>query len=283
MRHLIVDFHNALHRARVIWGKSPELTPQMVAYNFFRALKSSIDLTLPDRVLLVGEGQPKHRLALDPDYKGTRDYSLSPPRLAFLGGKELVQQILPHLAVQVLHHPDFEADDTIANLCWQILEKNPRDVIHLISSDSDFIQLLDDSKVSDSIFLYNPIKKIFVPPCEGTYLHKKSLTGDKSDNIPPVPKFSGEKSSLEMAKLPLNDIKAALAKKDPAALQRFEKNLQLVQFHRMTAAEFDTIEVVHGILNLEIVKDKFKELGFKSIVDDDKTWNKFCKTFSLGK
>ena len=68
MKILVVDAYNMIHRARFGFAQGEHA----IVFNFFRSLKSEIVRHSPDKVYIVSEGVPKHRLLLNNEYKGQR-------------------------------------------------------------------------------------------------------------------------------------------------------------------------------------------------------------------
>ena len=84
-----------------------------------------------------------------------------------------------------MRHVDYECDDVIGHLCRTL---DPSNQIVIVSTDTDFIQLLELHNVK----LWNPIKKRFIDKWPVDYVCWKALKGDSSDNVPGI-KGIGEK------------------------------------------------------------------------------------------
>jgi 5'-3' exonuclease len=121
------------------------------------------------------------RMTLYPDYKSTRVT------------KEFVKPFFAHFYnfiqsdphnYKVLHHPHLEADDCIA---IATLETNPDTKVLIITSDSDYVQLMitcPNVTIWNLQFKPNPKTN---PPSDFKFeLFRKIVNGDKSDNIPPL-------------------------------------------------------------------------------------------------
>ena len=91
---------------------------------------------------------------------------------------------LPSLSVE-----GFEADDIIATMTREALEKNWK--VTIVSADKDLMQLVEDSVIMwdpqrDATYDSAAVEKKFgVPPTQ--LLDLMALVGDSSDNIPGVP------------------------------------------------------------------------------------------------
>jgi DNA polymerase-1 len=172
-----------IHRARFGWNRGDDA----ITFNFFRSLKSEIDRHTPNKVYVVSEGTPKQSLEANPDYKANRVKILDD---GFYRQKRDIFEICKTLPVTFIRHPDFECDDVIGFLAQDV---HASDEVTICSSDSDFIQL-----INDSVKLWNPVKKKFVEKWPVDYVTWKSLTGDKTDNIPGI-KGVGQKTALKLA------------------------------------------------------------------------------------
>ena len=114
---LILDFMNAMHRAHCGYTKGDHA----VTYNFFRGFKATVDQFKPTRVYVVGEGTPVHRKEAFSDYKANRIVAADDPRAEelrqFYRQVDDVRDVLAKaFPVSYVRHPDFEVDDTVANL-----------------------------------------------------------------------------------------------------------------------------------------------------------------------
>lgn len=139
MHTLILDGYNLIHRARGGFQKGD----WPIVFNFFRGLRPIVERFKPDRVIIALEGAPKRQEMLLKEYKGTR----GPAPDGFERQKDEIIQILGLMPLQVVYHPDFEADDLIHNLLtWSDLHVDSCRIerVHatVVSSDSDFTQLL---------------------------------------------------------------------------------------------------------------------------------------------
>ena len=97
------------------------------------------------------------------------------------------------------------------------------DDVTIVSSDSDFIQLLNIERYD--IQIYNPIKKIFVETPDYDYVTWKALRGDATDNIPGIPGI-GDKTATKIVKDP-QKMKALLENETKRKI--FEKNVNLIR------------------------------------------------------
>lgn len=169
---------------------------------FLRSIAAVIRHVKPTRCVIVfdGKGGSTRRKSIYPDYKANRAN-----KTAFNRYKEFASiddeqdsmkrqfgrmiEYLNCLPVTTLAIDNIEADDAIAYIANQMFTKDDERVT-IVSTDRDFLQL-----VNNRITVWSPVKKILYTPDtmreefglpSSNYLLYRSLTGDKSDNIPGV-------------------------------------------------------------------------------------------------
>ena len=132
---------------------------------FFRSLGAMIRQTQPDQVYVVfdGAGSASSRKNLIPEYKSGRNLqritnwevfeSLNDEEDSKIDQMVRVIQYLKTLPVKTLTLDKAEADDIIAYLC-DILPNHQDDKVFIVSSDKDFLQL-----INQNIIVYRPIEK----------------------------------------------------------------------------------------------------------------------------
>jgi 5'-3' exonuclease len=268
MTILIVDGHNFLHRAR----SGFQLGPHCVTFNFFRNLRALVERFKPTRLYFSLEGKPKTNLKLLPEYKANRKIEEDTPEFEkmkdFWRQKDLIVDLLSrHFPVSIVHHPDFEADDTIYNLIERSSTAVPWVVV---SNDSDFTQLLNEFT---HVQVYNPMKKEFFECPDFDYVVWKSLRGDCSDNIPGIPGIGDEKATaIVNDQTALYDL---LQVKENADI--FTRNHALIAFQRWSDEERILMTSSMPTKDWNVVATKFAEWDFKSLLKE-KTWMKFNET-----
>ena len=141
----------------------------------------------------------------------------------------------------------------------------------IISSDSDFIQLLNIERYD--IKLYNPIRKKFIEAPEYDYVTWKALRGDATDNIPGI-RGIGDKTATKIVTNPL-EMKALLENKEKREI--FEKNVNLIRLVDFSN-DMSKLERRTGSGDFDTIYNTFEDLGFDSMLKD-KTWKKYEKTF----
>jgi DNA polymerase-1 len=202
---LIVDALQLAHR--VFWMfQNPERQnfytttqiPSGVQFGSLRILHGLVKQIKPDCIYFAWDKPPKEKHLLDSSYKSNR-----PPRSPFFVGRLTdLKRFWSAFGVIHVSCEDNEADDVIGclvknitSLCdWQCF---------ILSSDDDFLQLVDDGKV------------VVVKPhqgkqpgrfCDKEWVERKwgvpptllpdlrAILGDKSDTLPGVPRFSSKKA-----------------------------------------------------------------------------------------
>ena len=167
---------------------------------FLMSVGYAIKMLQPTRVIICfdGKGGSQRRRKLFPDYKANRMVRTKLNRTNAFGDKNSedqnmkmqlgrLVQYLDHLPVQILAPENIEADDAIAYISKQLLTESK---IFIMSSDKDFIQLVDDriavwSPTKKKLYFKDDVLVDYKVPAHN-YLLYRTLTGDKSDNIPGV-------------------------------------------------------------------------------------------------
>lgn len=167
---------------------------------FLMSIGYAIRTLQPTRVIICfdGKGGSQRRRKLFPDYKANRLVRTKLNRTNAFGDKSAesenmkmqlgrLVQYLEHLPVQILAPENIEADDAMAYICKQLLTESK---VFIMSSDKDFIQLVDDrvavwSPTKKRLYFKNDVLEDYKLPAHN-YLLYRTLTGDKSDNIPGI-------------------------------------------------------------------------------------------------
>jgi 5'-3' exonuclease len=193
---------------------------------FLRSLGSLIKQIQPTAVYIIfdGAGSSSSRKNLVPEYKSERHIqrvtnwdvfdNLDEEHDSKVDQIVRLIQYLKQLPVKTIAMDKVEADDIIAVLSTQLVEKYGSTVF-IVSSDKDFVQL-----VTDKIIVYRPMEKEYYTPSTVTekfgvlaenFIIYKTLLGDASDKVAGV-KGLGLKGimkhfpELQTKKLTLDDI-----------------------------------------------------------------------------
>jgi len=258
MKVLILDFMNMVHRSRSGFAHGDHY----LTFTFLRILKRTILDFQGDIVYLVKEGRPLQRREEFSDYKASRS-SMSND---FWSQVSEIESILKMLPVTIVRHPHEEADDVVSYL---VQDRHKNDECVIVSSDSDFIQLLNCE--NERVKLWNPVKKTWIEPTEYDYVQWKSLVGDSSDEIPGI-KGVGGKTAIKLL-----ENKEKLEKKLSIDNNReiFNRNISLIKFH---VIDTSLLEEFKGEFLPNDLKEYLNTLGFVSITNE-KSWKKFILPF----
>lgn len=272
MKVLLMDGANLIHRARYGFIEGEHST----VFNFFRSFRSLVEQFKPEKIIFALEGYPKFRHDLYPDYKSNRKIDSDNTEKyqeyqKFKIQRDVIINLLKYFPIELIQHPDYEADDLIGKLISQVYHD---DECIIITADTDYLQLLDSSKkYSGIIKIYNPIKKQWAQPLDYDYVLYKSLVGDTADFIQGVPKV-GPKTADKLVRAGFDDFEIWLHQK-PERKEIIERNKALIQFADVPIQE---ILNLHLETNLEFVKSQFEKMNFKSLLTE-KAWQKFLTTF----
>lgn len=200
-RVLIIDGLNLfLRNFAVLNYINPQGTHIGGLGGFVRSLGSLVKQIQPTAVYVIfdGIGSSLNRKSLIPEYKSGRNVNrinanifehLDDENESKADQIGRLIQYLRCLPIKILSIDKVEADDIIAFLSVE-LTKNEKTKTYIVSSDKDFLQLVDDN-----ITVYSPVEKEFYTPKavkekygieSYNFLTYKVLMGDGSDKIPGV-------------------------------------------------------------------------------------------------
>ena len=202
---------------------------------FLRSIGYTINMVRPTRTIIVfdGKGGSNRRRKLFPEYKAGRKMSLRLNRTTGISltreeeHKMMIAQLnrvieyLECLPLTITTAENIEADDVIGYSAKHVFN----DDVTIMSTDKDFLQLIDDR-----IKVYSPTKKKMYDTdrvleeygiSSTNFLLFRTMDGDKSDGIPGI-KGAGIKTLLKLFpwlesphKFSVEDvIKSAETKKD---------------------------------------------------------------------
>lgn len=254
---LIIDGNNLIHRtywtaktqSRVTnTENTPELVSNLHIYFTINAVFSYITKFQPDRTIVVWDEKTDYRVnerkTLFSEYKGNRSTDASPHQ-----NNNAIKNILRTIGISSIFPRELEADDIAAYICKSFDGKKI-----IVSVDKDFIQLIDLNTA-----LYDPIRKIEYNHTnikEQTgydsteiWFKVKCLAGDKSDNVPGIPKFG----KVKINKYLLGEINLT-----EAELEIYKRNNLLFNLNK--------------IMNKEAERDYYKEQIDKKV---ESNWNEF--------
>lgn len=200
-RILIIDGLNTFIRAFVVVPTVNENGTHVGGITgFLMSIGYAIRNIKPTRVIICfdGKGGSQRRRKLFPDYKATRRVkhrmtrinefnSVDDERVAMAQQIQRLSQYLEQLPVSVMSIENIEADDSMAYISQQIY---PKSQCIIMSTDKDFLQLIDDrvqvwSPTKKKFYFKDTIKEEFSLDSKN-FLMYRVITGDSSDNIPGI-------------------------------------------------------------------------------------------------
>lgn len=205
-RVLLIDGMNTFLRGFAVVNKMNLLGNEIGGMiGFLKSIGHAIKLLSPTRVIIIFDGEhgSTNRKYLYSQYKGNRETGNIMNRLSFVTKDEenesktnQIERLVDYLSllpITLISMDNLEADDIIGYLSQYIYKEYNDSEQYIMSSDNDFLQL-----VNDRIKVYSPTKKKIyhiqdvldqfkVHP--SNFLLFKTLIGDSSDNIPGVNGF----------------------------------------------------------------------------------------------
>ncbi len=251
-------------------------SPTGAVFGFTNMINKTLRERDPERIAVIFDAKgPNFRHEMYDAYKANR-----PPMPEDLQMQvPFIHRIVHDYGLPSLSTPGYEADDIIATLACQARDKGWQVVI--ISSDKDLMQL-----VGSGIIMWDPQKdalydteavngKFGVTPDRLRDL--LALTGDSSDNIPGAPGVGPKTAATLIEKFGSLDgiysnleavtqkkIKESLrANKDKVFLSR-----DLVNLRYDVPLEKSLEDLVIVSRNIEDLREVFKELEFKKLLDE---------------
>ena len=203
--NLIIDGNNLLYR--IFWTNNFKLdeenSPGQV-FLFLRSLKSYVDKFQSKEIYCTWDKKlewPSTNFrseATTVEYKANRDDDKFKNVHEY---SEKIQEIIALLGVHNMYPLRMEADDLMAWLSTHLPGKSV-----IITTDKDLLQT-----ISADTRIYSPIKKKevtlqnfeeYTGVCKEQYLNYRAITGDKSDNIPGIPRYGLARfKKLDLTKL----------------------------------------------------------------------------------
>ena len=180
---------------------------------FLRSIGTLIKVIQPTSVYIVfdGMGSSTNRKNLVPEYKSNRGItrltnfeifdSIEEEDEAKYGQISRLVHYLKCLPVATIAVDKAEADDVIAYAAKRITQSKPNSKAFIVSSDKDYLQLVDDK-----ITVYRPTEKDFytystvvdkMGVLPENFILLKTLTGDNSDSVKGI-KGMGVKTAIKL-------------------------------------------------------------------------------------
>ncbi len=188
-------------------------------------------------------------------------------------------QYLETLPVSIYSIDKIEADDVIAYICKQVLKDSKH---FIMSSDKDFLQLIDDriavwSPTKKKLYFKEDVQNDFEVPAHN-YLTYRLLTGDKSDCIPGIP-GSGLKTLqkrlpilFEDTPIGVDELIEATKDSDFKVTQTIHENRELLEMnYKLMQLNDVDISGTHKLNILDNINkvNKFNKFKFQQMLLED--------------
>jgi DNA polymerase-1 len=286
--NLIIDGNNLLYR--IFWTSNYKIeesnNPGQV-FLFLRSLKSYVDKFRPKNIYCTWDKKLEwpstnfRREATTVEYKAGRD---DEKFKNVFENAEKIQELLTNLGVHNIYPLRMEADDLMA---WLSEELSGTSVI--VTTDKDLLQT-----VTERTIVYSPIKKKeitldnfeeYTGVKKEHYISFRAVTGDKSDNIPGIPRY-GIKRFLKLEHRVVsidNSEPMALVRVDELTNEQYEiysRNWLLMDLKKgynyyddeVPAYEKQLKQLQKCKINFSKFLDQAKELNLWSIVRNYTSW-----------
>ncbi|MEK7692031.1 MAG: 5'-3' exonuclease H3TH domain-containing protein, partial [Bdellovibrionota bacterium] len=179
---------------------TPSGEPVNAVFGVASMLARLVDEADPTHLVVAYDSkEPSFRKEVYPEYKANR----SAPPEELIPQFDRIEQLVARMQIAGFRKSGVEADDLIATITAQWLQRSPDNQVVIVTGDKDLFQLVDERvKVWDTMNgkHYSPKEveeKLGVPPAlVRDYL---GLMGDSSDNIPGVAGI-GPKTAVELLK-----------------------------------------------------------------------------------
>jgi len=226
---------------------------------FLRSMGTLINKVQPTSIYVIfdGKGSTVNRKNINPDYKANRNInritnwdsfdSLEDEHESKLDQLLRLVQYLKLLPVKILSFDKAEADDIISVLCNQLsYDKNK---LFIVSSDKDFLQLVDDHIVvyrptEKKFYTYEDVESSFNIKPENFLLYK-CLLGDNSDNVKGIKGLGKKTLAKRLPELANEEIH--LGKLHSICEEKLTTNISYARI----LDDFNTIEKNYKIMNLK--------------------------------
>ncbi len=258
---------------------SPKGLPSNAVFGFTRDLFNILQTQRPTHWLCAMDSPgPGTREALYPKYKANRTEMPEDLRPQI----EMVQQVMDGFGIPKLRCDGWEADDVIATLTRQAVERGYD--VRIVTNDKDARQLL-----GPHVRIFNVRKNTWIDESDlkadwgirpDQAIDFQSLVGDSVDNVPGVPLVGPKKATAlleqfgSLDEVLLNADKVAGDKlksnlKEFADLARLSRTLVTLNQHLDLKIDWDAMQV--GQVDVARLAALFQEFGFRRFIDDAKS------------
>ena len=255
---------------------SPAGLPTNAVFGFSRDLVTLIKDHKPTWLICAMDvSGPGARDAIYSEYKANRTEMPEDLRPQV----ELLCEVIEAFGIPVIGHEGWEADDVIATLTRQAVERGSH--VRIVTSDKDARQLL-----GPQVSIYNLRKNTYLDEAgllldwgirPDQVVDFQSLVGDAVDNVPGVP-LVGPKKAAAMLQT-YQTLENVLANADKIAGEKLRQNLktyvdqaymsrELVRLHQQLPIEFDWESGRNWQPDVPALQDKFRRFGFRKLISD---------------
>lgn len=154
--YILIDTYNLFFRAMHTTNEQDiEMCKGLCLHTLFSMIKKACDKFSPDCLIACRDGNGTWRKDVYPLYKANRIERLQERTPYEIERDEALKEVfendfLPFISektnIPMLSYEKIEADDLISNF----IQLHPNDVVIILSTDNDFVQLLNDN-----VFIYN--------------------------------------------------------------------------------------------------------------------------------
>jgi len=283
-KFLVIDGNSIMNRSfygiRLLSVKDGTYTNAV--YGFLSTYYMMENMLKPDYVAVAFDvSAPTFRHKMYDEYKAGR--RAMPDELR--PQMSLIKDVLKAMNIKVLELEGYEADDILGTVARKSSEKDIH--TYILTGDRDSLQLISDtssvvmpgksgSKTEYTIFTPDVLKeKMNIEPWQ--VIELKALMGDKSDNIPGVPKV-GEKTAQSLLELYKNidniyenidtiDISEKLRENLKTNKEMAYLSKTLATINREVPIELNYDELKLMGVNLAETSKIFTRLGFKKFLE----------------
>ena len=281
-RLFLIDAYALIFRGYYAFIKNPRINSKGVdtsaILGFTNSLFDVIKRERPDYLAVCFDrGGSQDRVKMFSEYKANRDETPEAIKIAV----PYIERILKSLNIPIMVKKGYEADDIIGTLSKKAELEGYQ--TFMVTPDKDFAQL-----VSKNIFMYKPmfgggyevwgvdeVKNKFEVSDPLQVIDFLGMKGDAADNIPGLPgvgdktakKFIAQFGSMEGLLENTNLLKGKLKEKIEANKELGLLSKKLATIILDVPVEFKAIEFKFEVKDCENVKEVFRELEFRRLVD----------------
>lgn len=257
---------------------SPKGLPSNAVFGFTRDLFNILQTQRPTHWLCAMDSPgPGTREALYPKYKANRTEMPEDLRPQI----EMVQQVMDGFGIPKLRCDGWEADDVIATLTREAVERGWE--VRIVTNDKDARQLL-----GPRVRIFNVRKNTWLDEADlkadwgvrpDQVIDYQSLVGDSVDNVPGVPLVGPKKATALLEQF--GSLDAVLANADKVAGEKLKSNLKefadlarlsrtLVTLNQHLELHPDWDAMCVGRVDVARLAALFNEFGFRRFIDEAK-------------